>query len=646
MNKLYQKMLSIIDNLMKDRYLPSWVIILIDFGICVLSAFVSGFILGGKERYFDFPFDNYSIRFLLLSIILTTSFLVLFKVAKGVIRYSTFSDAMRIFFAVILSCATMLIINWIYKYYFDVLKKDFIPKQLILIYFFVCYIGLFLFRMFIRWLFEKAYKSGIHIDLTSKVMIFGAGRTGTATANTMMSASRKYYIKGFIDDDDSLAGKSIMGLKIWGKKDFEYVLKYKDIDQLVIATNRISTERKNEIFDLCYQNKIKVLTVPNIKTWTDGQLKVEQIKEIEIEQLLNREEIKLNTEIINQEINNKVILVTGAAGSIGSEIVRQLLKFFPSKVIVLDQAETPLYNIENEIKLQYPEIDKEIIIASVVDKGRMEEVFKTFHPDIVFHAAAYKHVPMMEANPYEAAKTNIFGTKIVSDLSREYGVKKFVMISTDKAVNPTNVMGATKRFAEIYIQMLNHLPENQTAFITTRFGNVLGSNGSVIPLFKEQIKKGGPVTVTHPDIIRYFMTIPEACRLVLEAGVMGKGGEIFLFDMGEPVKIVDLAKRMIKLSGFEVDKDIKIEFVGLRPGEKLFEELLSKKENTLPTYHKKIFIAKTENVEIKEVEDTFNILEKEFNNQNEEGIVVAIKNLVKTYISNNSKFERLDNKNG
>lgn len=639
-------MLSLIDNLMKDRYLPSWVIILIDFVICVLSAFASGFILGGKEHYFDFPFDNYSIRFLLLSIILTTSFLVLFKVAKGVIRYSTFSDAMRIFFAVFFSCATMLIINWIYKYYFDPIQEDFIPKQLILIYFFVCYIGLFLFRMFVRWLFEKAYKSGIHIDLTSQVMIFGAGRTGTATANTIISTSRKYYIKGFIDDDDSLAGKSIMGLKIWGKKDFEYVLKYKDIDQLIIATNRISTERKNEIFDLCFQNKIKVLTVPNIKTWTDGQLKVEQIKEIDIEQLLNREEIKLNTEIICQEINQKVILVTGAAGSIGSEIVRQLLKFSPSKVLVLDQAETPLYNIENEIKEQYPEIDKQIIIASVVDKDRMEEVFKTFHPDIVFHAAAYKHVPMMEANPYEAAKTNIFGTKIVSDLSKEYGVKKFVMISTDKAVNPTNVMGATKRFAEIYIQMLNHLPENQTAFITTRFGNVLGSNGSVIPLFKNQIKKGGPVTVTHPDIIRYFMTIPESCRLVLEAGVMGKGGEIFLFDMGEPVKIVDLAKRMIKLSGFEVDKDIKIEFVGLRPGEKLFEELLSKKENTLPTYHKKIFIAKTENVEMQEVEDTFNILEEEFHSQNEEGIVVAIKKLVKTYISNNSKFERLDNRNG
>lgn len=635
-------MLSVINNLMKDRYLPSWVILLIDFFICILSALVSGFILGGKEKYFNFPLDHYSIRFLLLSIILTTSFLIVFKVAKGVIRYSTFSDAMRIFFAVLLTCATMLVINWVYKYYFDTFQKDFIPKQLILIYFFVCYINLFLFRMFVRWLFEKAYKSGIHIDLTSQVMIFGAGRTGTATANTMMSASRKYYIKGFLDDDDALAGKSIMGVKIWGKKDFEYVLKYKDIDQLVIATNRVSTERKNEIFDLCFQNKIKVLTVPNIKTWTDGQLKVEQIKEIEIEQLLNREEIKLNVEIISKEIENKTILVTGAAGSIGSEIVRQLAKFNPKLIVVLDQAETPLYNIENELKDKFSDVNFKVVICSVQDRERMEDVFKNICPDIVFHAAAYKHVPMMEAHPYEAVKVNIFGTKIVADLSSKYGVNKFVMISTDKAVNPTNVMGATKRFAEIYIQSLNKISETQ--FITTRFGNVLGSNGSVIPRFKEQIKKGGPVTVTHPDIIRYFMTIPEACRLVLEAGVMGKGGEIFLFDMGEPVKIVDLAKRMIKLSGFEPNKDIMIEFTGLRPGEKLYEELLNKKEHSLPTYHNKIFIANNELFDFDFVKSSFVDLEKECHNQGEDGIVSCIKMLVNNFKSNNSRFEKLDGK--
>ena len=642
MNKLYQKMLSVINNLMKDRYLPSWVILLIDFVICIVSAIVSGFILSGKEKYFNFPLDHYSIRFLLLSIILTSAFLILFKVAKGVIRYSTFSDAMRIFFAVFFACITMSVINITYKYNFDPLVKDFIPKQLILIYFFVCYIGLFLFRMFVRWLFEKAYKSGIHIDLTSQVMIFGAGRTGTATANTMMSASRKYYIKGFLDDDDALAGKSIMGVKIWGKKDFEYVLKYKDIDQLVIATNRISTERKNEIFDLCFQNKIKVLTVPNIKTWTDGQLKVEQIKEIEIEQLLNREEIKLNVGIISKEIENKTILVTGAAGSIGSEIVRQLAKFNPKLIVVLDQAETPLYNIENELKDKFSDVNFKIVICSVQDKERMEDIFKNVCPDIVFHAAAYKHVPMMEAHPYEAVKVNIFGTKIVADLSSKYGVNKFVMISTDKAVNPTNVMGATKRFAEIYIQSLNKI--SNTQFITTRFGNVLGSNGSVIPRFKEQIKKGGPVTVTHPDIIRYFMTIPEACRLVLEAGVMGKGGEIFLFDMGEPVKIVDLAERMIKLSGFEPNKDIMIEFTGLRPGEKLYEELLNKKEQSLPTYHNKIFIANNEVFDFDFVKSSFVDLEKECHNQGEDGIVSCIKKLVNNFKSNNSRFEKLDGK--
>lgn len=635
-------MLSLINKLMKDRYLPSWVIILIDFGICVLAAFISGFILGGKEKYFNFPLDVYSARFLILSIILTTSFLVLFKVAKGVIRYSTFSDAMRIFFAVVLSCGLMLIVNAIYKYNFDPLEKDFIPKQLILIYFFVCYIGLFLFRMFVRWLFEKAYKAGIHISMTTSIIIFGAGRTGTATANTMMSASRKYYIKGFFDDEESLSGKSIMGLRIWGKKDFEKILSYKDIDELVIATNRISTQRKNEIFDLCFQNKIKVLTVPNIKTWTDGQLKVEQIKEIEIEQLLNREEIKLNVDIISSEIADKTVLVTGAAGSIGSEIIRQLTRFQPKLIVVLDQAETPLYNIENELMDKYSDVNFKIIICSVQDKERLEDVFNQIRPDIVFHAAAYKHVPMMEAHPYEAVRVNVFGTKNIADLSSKYGVKKFVMISTDKAVNPTNVMGATKRFAEIYIQSLDKISETQ--YITTRFGNVLGSNGSVIPRFRDQIQKGGPVTVTHPDIIRYFMTIPEACRLVLEAGVMGKGGEIFLFDMGEPVKIVDLAKRMIKLSGFEADNDIKIEFTGLRPGEKLYEELLNKKEHSLPTYHNKIFIAHNESYDFDSVKHSLTLLEKECHNQNEEGIVSCIKSLVTNFKSNNSRFEKLDGK--
>jgi len=637
-------MLSMIDAFMKDRYLPSWLITLIDVGICILSAFVSGFILTGKEKYFNFPLDMYSLRFLLLAICFTTLFLILFKVARGVIRYTTFSDAMRIFFAVLFACLIMLLINGIYKYYISSQTEDYIPKQLILIYFFVCYICLFLFRMFVRWLFEKAYKAGVHLKLTQKIIIFGAGRTGTATANTMISASRQYYIKGFLDDDTSLAGKSIMGFKIWGSKDFEYVLKYKDVDSLVIATNRISTKRKNEIFDLCFQNKIKVLSVPNIKTWTDGQLKITQIKEISIEQLLNRDEIKLNTQLITQQLEGKSCLVTGAAGSIGSELCRQLLKFSVKEIIVLDEAETPLFNIENELRVLKPEIKKSFIIASVKDSERMEEVFKAHRPQIIFHAAAYKHVPVMEENPCEAVKTNVFGTKIVADLAMKYSVEKFVMISTDKAVNPTNVMGATKRFAEIYIQSLNRKADNHTAFITTRFGNVLGSNGSVIPIFRQQIRKGGPLTVTDPKIIRYFMTIPESCRLVLEAGTMGKGGEIFLFDMGEPVKILDLARRMIKLSGLEPDKDIEIKFTGLRPGEKLYEELLSNKENTLPTYHNKIFIAKTEEIGSQDIDNALSNLREALKTEDEFQVVGVIKQMVVTYKSNNSRFETLDTK--
>ncbi|MDR0972030.1 MAG: polysaccharide biosynthesis protein [Bacteroidales bacterium] len=633
-------MLRLIDSFMKDRYLPSWVIVLIDFVICVLSAFISGFILKGKEDYFNFPFDLYSIRFLIISIIFTTTLLIVFKVAKGVIRYSTFSDAMRMFFAVFFSSLSMLAIDLIYKYNFDLQSNDFIPKQLILIYFFVCYIGLFIFRMFIRWLFEKAYKAGVHVSLTSQVLIFGAGRTGTATANTLISASKKYYIKGFFDDDSSLAGKSIMGIKIYGPKNFEKRLSQGDIDQLIIATNRITPQRKNEIFDLCFANKIKVLSVPHIKTWTDGQLDISQIKEIEIEQLLNREEIKLNVSIIEREIKDKSVLVSGGAGSIGSELVRQIVGFSPKEIIVVDQAETPLYNIENEIREKYPACNLKVYICSIQDRERLKSIFEKQSCDIVFHAAAYKHVPMMEENPYEAVRVNVFGTKNIADLSVEFSVKKFVMISTDKAVNPSNVMGATKRLAEIYIQSLNSLKKTQ--FITTRFGNVLGSNGSVIPRFKQQIKKGGPLTVTHPDIIRYFMTIAEASRLVLEAGVMGRGGEIFLFDMGEPVRIVDLAKRMIMLSGFEPDRDIKIEFTGLRPGEKLYEELLTNKEEHIPTYHKKIFMANTETIDIEKVNKVLEELKQECKDFNEEAMVRTIKSIVPCFKSNNSRFSSLD----
>lgn len=635
-------MLALIDKFMSDRYIPAWVVALIDAVIVVLSVFISGLLLDVKEQWFHFPFDDYSLRFICLTSILLISALRVFNVHRSVIRYSSFSDMMRILLAVLSSTVVLFVIDAVYK--FNV-GMDYIPKELIVIDACISYVLLFMFRMFVRWLFEKAYKAGINTELNTQVVIFGAGRTGTATANTLASASRKYYIKGFIDDDSNLCGKTIMGQKIYPREKQEFLIKYKDIDQLIIATNRISTERKNEIFELCHANKVKVLTVPPISTWTDGKLSENQIKEIRIEDLLGRKEIKINSNLINSELSGKRILISGAAGSIGSEIVRQLTNF-PVELILLDSAETPLYNIENELEDKYPNVHKNIIIASVTDKNVLKEVFAKYKPQIVFHAAAYKHVPMMERSPYEAAYNNIIGTKNIADTALETGVEKFIMISTDKAVNPTNVMGASKRYAEMYIQQLNF--RGVTKFITTRFGNVLGSNGSVIPRFKTQILRGGPVTVTHPEITRYFMTIPEASRLVLEAATMGKGGEIFLFDMGEAVKIRSLAERMIKLSGLEPDKDIEIKYTGLRPGEKLMEELLTKKENTLPTYHEKIFIAKQEDVNPQEVEKSISELAELLSSDQEDrdmAIVENIKHLVATFKSNNSIYEVLDEKN-
>jgi len=642
MNRLYHKMLALIDKFMSDRYIPTWVVALIDAVIVVLSVFISGLLLDVKEKWFHFPFDAYSLRFICLTSILLIVALRVFNVHRSVIRYSSFSDMMRILLAVLSSTVVLFVIDAVYK--FNV-GMDYIPKELIVIDACISYVLLFMFRMFVRWLFEKAYKAGINTELNTQVVIFGAGRTGTATANTLASASRKYYIKGFIDDDPNLCGKTIMGQKIYPREKQEFLIKYKDIDQLIIATNRISTERKNEIFELCHANKVKVLTVPPISTWTDGKLSENQIKEIRIEDLLGRKEIKINSNLINSELSGKRILISGAAGSIGSEIVRQLTNF-PVELILLDSAETPLYNIENELEDKYPNVHKDIIIASVTDKNVLKEVFAKYKPQIVFHAAAYKHVPMMERSPYEAAYNNIIGTKNIADTALETGVEKFIMISTDKAVNPTNVMGASKRYAEMYIQQLNS--RGVTKFITTRFGNVLGSNGSVIPRFKAQILRGGPVTVTHPEITRYFMTIPEASRLVLEAATMGKGGEIFLFDMGEAVKIRSLAERMIKLSGLEPDKDIEIKYTGLRPGEKLMEELLTKKENTLPTYHEKIFIAKQEDVNPQEVEKSISELAELLSSDQEDrdmAIVENIKHLVTTFKSNNSVYEVLDEKN-
>jgi FlaA1/EpsC-like NDP-sugar epimerase len=451
-------------------------------------------------------------------------------------------------------------------------------------------------------------------------------------------------VLGFIDDNASKIDKTIEGIRVFSLSEAmeKFVDHYEGL-QVIMAINNIGLQAKRKISDVFLDRGVVVKILPPVDKWVNGEFALNQIHNVKIEDLLGREEIQMNNKQISQEINSKSVLVTGAAGSIGSEIVRQLIAYFPAKIILIDQSESGLFDLEYELSSLIP-LNTELVvkIADVTDKTRLAAIFKTHKPAFVFHAAAYKHVPLMEKNPYEAVKVNILGTQILADLSAEHGVAKFVMVSTDKAVNPTNVMGATKRFAEMYTQSLNDVDGINTKFIATRFGNVLGSSGSVIPLFKKQIERGGPVTVTHPDITRYFMTIPEACELVLEAATMGEGGEVFVFDMGESVKIVNLAKKMITLSGLRVERDIEIKYTGLRPGEKLYEELLNTDENTLPTHHPKILIAKVNSPSYVFMETQMQTIAQLLSASDANNLVSKIKEVIPEYKSNNSIFEKLD----
>ena len=622
-------------QLLFQTNIPRWIIFFIDLVICFFSIVIAFLVrfnfsvpkeLTTEAIYFVF-YTILGVRFV--------SFLIS-RTYKGIIKHTSSKDSQRIFITITLGSLLFVIINLIYFYGIN----DTFPLPFSIII--IDYMSTLFLMITLRLLFKALYSEIINPYREKRsVIIFGAGESGIITKRTLdRDAGLKYKVLAFIDDDEKKEGKILEGVHIVSFNKLDDLLSKNDVAQLIISVQNLSPIRKKRLVDSCLNYDTKVLTVPPVSDWINGELSFKQIKKIQIEELLEREPISLNIENIKNQLANKTILVTGAAGSIGSEIVRQVIQFHPKKIILLDQAESPLYDMEMELKDDFDSLSYEVVIGDIRNTERLENVFKTFLPQIVFHAAAYKHVPMMENNPSESILTNVLGTKNCADLAVKYNVEKFVMISTDKAVNPTNVMGASKRIAEIYTQSLGKTV--QTKFITTRFGNVLGSNGSVIPRFRQQIENGGPVTITHPDITRFFMTIPEACQLVLEAGTSGKGCEIFIFDMGESVKIIDLAKKMIKLSGLTLDKDIKITFTGLRPGEKLYEELLANEENTIPTHHKQIMIAKVKEYDFDFISAKIQNLIGSFEKQDNKVIVKQMKQLVPEFKSNNSIYEELD----
>ena len=578
------------------------------------------------------------------------------KTFAGIIRYTSAQDSFRILIAVVIGNGTFFVLNLIAITFFKVA----IISNIILITTGLCsFLFLIVYRVLIKYFFM--YIKNLKLDKV-KVIIYGAGEAGLAAKRTFdHDGMVNKAIVAFVDDDERKVGKTIDGVKILDAKKLSNLVAEHELDEIIFASYTIPEERKDSVIDMCLENDIKILNIPPRDVWTNGKLQPTQIQKLNIEDLLNRKSIDIDIDGIGKMLDRKRILITGAAGSIGSEIVRQLSKFDVGLIILCDQAESALHELHLELEENNKNKNFHAFVGDVRDEQRMDVLFNTYKPHYVYHAAAYKHVPLMEDNPAEAIKANVLGTKTIADKSVKYGVQKFVMISTDKAVNPTNVMGASKRIAEIYVQALNNsLSQDNfifsnglsyineleakpiTKFITTRFGNVLGSNGSVIPRFKQQIEKGGPVTVTHPEITRYFMTIPEACRLVLEAGCMGKGGEIFVFDMGKSVKIVELAKKMIRLAGLEPNVDVKIEYSGLRPGEKLYEELLNDNENTMPTHHQKIMIGKVRQYVFEDVVSQITALIHSAKNNNDRQVVVNMKKLVPEFKSKNSVFEELD----
>lgn len=619
-------------HFLEIRIIPRWIIITLDMAILLCS------ILCSYLLRFNFKIEGPWLSHLSSNIgIFMVAHLAVFLVVKtyaGIVRFTGMQDALRILAAVTL--AHLIVFSYQFFY------LDNVSLSVLLINFFISNYILISYRLLVKSLFGYLRARP---QTKRKALIFGASETAIA-AKRVLSANNTHsaQVVAFLDDNPYKVGRNLDGTRVYHSNKFADLVKKGDVDTLVLANPGISIDRKQELIEACLQLGVKPLVVQMLNNWEANDLKPANIRELNIEDLLEREPINVKNDLLNHELGGKVILITGAAGSIGSELVRQILKFNPEQIILVDFAETPLHEFTMELKDKFAFHDFVACIADVRNASRLNGIFKEYKPEIVFHAAAYKHVPLMEDNPLEAILANVKGTCILADEAVRSGVKRFIMVSTDKAVNPTNVMGASKRIAEIYVQSLcQYQNHSRTRFITTRFGNVLGSNGSVIPRFKQQIANGGPVTITHPEITRYFMTIPEACQLVMEAAIMGKGGEIFVFDMGRPVKIIDLARKMIYLSGLKPDSDIEICFTGLRPGEKLYEELLCNAENTLPTYHEKIMIAKTRAMDYGQCKRTIDdLIQAAEYGASEFELVSLMKILVPEFISNNSPFEVID----
>ncbi len=627
-----------LENYLSNRVLSRMSILIIDILIILFSTLTMYFLRFGFEGLTTQVKADGITTTLVLVFFNVISFLI-FKTFSGVLRFSAFSDLVRIIYALTLGYFISFICLMVIK------KVDptFTVSNTI---HFATYVLNVLLMIFSRIVVKEVYESitGKPLKATN-IFIYGTKQAGISLAKAIRGNREfKYKVLGFITDEDNMVGKNLLGLTIYANNENLFrVLEAKDVKTVIVSPHKMDQIRNSPLLENFVDHNISLLTTSPVNEWNGTLTGKEQLKDIQIEDLLPRNPININLMEIATHIEGKRVMVTGAAGSIGSEIVRQVASFNPFNIILIDQAETPLHDMRLELQKKWIDINTNIIVADVGNATRMERIFAKTRPQYIFHAAAYKHVPMMEDNVSESIQTNVLGTKILADLAVKYGAQKFVMISTDKAVNPSNVMGCSKRISEIYVQSLSrHLEANgqkTTQFITTRFGNVLGSNGSVIPLFREQIKNGGPLTVTHPEIIRYFMTIPEACQLVLEAGSMGKGGEIYLFDMGKPVKILDLAKRMIRLSG---SQNIKIEFTGLRHGEKLYEELLNASENTIKTHHEKIMIARVREYEYEKVKDQIEELIEISYQYDDMRTVKKMKEIVPEFQSINSPYEAVD----